>query len=227
MSDNEKVEHKSKKKSKKSKKDEKKVQQDPEADQTQHDEEEHNKTEEKLNPEEVKEDQDQKLAQARKCYVEGGICISLLLLAFIFIYLFEYTDVIRQRPVKEIYTKNAVAEKPPEYETVFLQNNNTCMLTLTEKEKISNVNPKDFSPYGGKTVLGVTREECETQCMKISACSFYQYHIVTDPPLLATKDCLYNVNATSTIIGSSEYPKGQFTNDDYSCWIKTKRVKGS
>ena len=44
----------------------------------------------------------------------------MLLLAGIFIYLFEFTDVIRQRPEKVIYTKDMVIEVPPEYETIFI-----------------------------------------------------------------------------------------------------------
>ena len=50
----------------------------------------------------------------------------MLLLAAIFIYLFEFTDVIRQRPEKVIFSKDMEIEKVVEYELVFLEDKNTC-----------------------------------------------------------------------------------------------------
>ena len=67
-----------------------------------------------------------KFEKVRKCYLEGGLCCVMLLLAAIFIYLFEFTDVIRQRPEKVIFSKDMEIEKVVEYELVFLEDKNTC-----------------------------------------------------------------------------------------------------
>ena len=67
-----------------------------------------------------------KFEKVRKCYLEVGLCCVMLLLAAIFIYLFEFTDVIRQRPEKIIFSKDMEIEKVVEYELVFLEDKNTC-----------------------------------------------------------------------------------------------------
>ena len=99
------VDHKSTKKNKKKKQDYKINPIEP-ADDTAHDVEDTNHLSSpaaKKKPEIDQATQDVKVDQARKCYVEAGLCCALIILAGIFIYLYEFTDVIRVRPEKEIY----------------------------------------------------------------------------------------------------------------------------
>ena len=229
----EKVDHKSSsKKSKKSKKkiDLRKIADEPET--TNQDLEDntlnHNsETTTKLTKEEEEEERQMKFEKVKKCYLEGGLCCAMLLIAAIFIYLFEFTDVIRQRPDKIIYTKDLVIEKPLEYEIVFLEDKKICMLTLTEAQEIANIDPQDFTEFGPEMSEGLTREQCEGNCMKVDDCTFYQYHYITDPPLLATKECMWVKNTTAPIIGTETVPPPKIvgTNDVYSCWVKTNRTK--
>ena len=150
MSDEEdtRVDHKSTGKKKRSKKQDFKINpHDTAVDATENDMEENNELASKK-PEMDKATQDIKEAQARKCYIEAGLCCTLLILAGIFIYLFEFTDMIRVRPEKDIYQAGVVDDVPIEYETVFLQDKKTCMMTLTAEEELVNKDPKDFTDYG-------------------------------------------------------------------------------
>ena len=69
------------------------------------------------------------------------------------------------------------------------------------------------------------QDECELACLKIEDCTFYQYHYITSPPLLAATNCLYVKNTTSLISGSDVVPtkKIQGTDDVYSCWVRTEQ----
>ena len=125
-----KVNHKSDKKSKKKikKAELRKVQAEIEPETTNHDLEEDRQLngddfpseKKKLTEEEQAAAREIKYEKVRKCYLEAGLCCFMLLLGGIFIYLFEFTDVIRIRPEQVIYTKDMVIEVPPEYETIFV-----------------------------------------------------------------------------------------------------------
>ena len=101
---NHKPDKKSKKKSKKS--DLRKIQAEQmEPETTNHDLEEDRQLngnefteKKKLTEEEQKAEREIKYEKVRKCYLEAGLCCFMLLLGGIFIYLFEFTDVIRERP---------------------------------------------------------------------------------------------------------------------------------
>ena len=69
------------------------------------------------------------------------------------------------------------------------------------------------------------KAECEQACLKIETCTFYQYHYITSPPLLAATNCLYVRNSTSTITGSDEVPpkKIKGTDDVYECFVRTEK----
>ena len=89
------------------------------------------------------------------------------------------------------------------------------MFTLTEQqEAIGDTDPKDFTEFNPQNIEA-KRDECEELCMKIETCTFYQYHYITEPPLLAANNCLYVKNETAAIIGSAEVPQPKIkgTND--------------
>ena len=128
MEENNKIPHKPDKKSKKKikKSDLKKIQHEEPEQTTNNDLEENNQLKEdglgkkKLTEEEENALREIKYEKVRKCYLEMGLCCFMLLLAGIFIYLFEFTDVIRERPEKVIYSADMVIEIPPVYETIFV-----------------------------------------------------------------------------------------------------------
>ena len=75
------------------------------------------------------------------------------------------------------------------------------MFELSADQEITDADPKDFSEYDPQNKANTGEEmidkvdsnkaECELACMKIETCTFYQYHYITSPPLLAATNCLY------------------------------------